>query len=154
VLDLEAHGVTVCSALNLWFHDADRERVVAITGTKGKSTTTALVTYFLECLGEPAQRLGNIGQPPYDPDVDTSRGWLVLEVSSFQCVDLEIAPALIVVTSLGDDHIDWHGSVEKYRDDKLSLTATRARTGPSCPTTRRSTRSATNSAGGDVRRAR
>jgi len=122
VLDLEAHGVTVCSALNLWFHDADRERVVAITGTKGKSTTTALVTYFLECLGEPAQRLGNIGQPPYDPDVDTSRGWLVLEVSSFQCVDLEIAPALIVVTSLGDDHIDWHGSVEKYRDDKLSLT--------------------------------
>jgi UDP-N-acetylmuramoylalanine--D-glutamate ligase len=46
----------------------------------------------------------------------------VLEVSSFQCVDLEIAPALIVVTSLGDDHIDWHGSVEKYRDDKLSLT--------------------------------
>ena len=122
VLDLEAHGVTVCSALNLWFHDADRERVVAITGTKGKSTTTALVTYFLECLGEPAQRLGNIGQPPYDPDVDTSRGWLVLEVSSFQCVDLDMAPALIVVTSLGDDHIDWHGSVEKYRDDKLSLT--------------------------------
>ncbi|MGA2295056.1 MAG: UDP-N-acetylmuramoyl-L-alanine--D-glutamate ligase [Acidimicrobiales bacterium] len=122
VLDLEAHGVAVCSALNLWFHDADRDRVVAITGTKGKSTTTALVTYFLECLGEAAQRLGNIGRPPYDPAVDTSSGWLVLEVSSFQCVDLDMAPALIVVTSLGDDHIDWHGSTEKYRDDKLSLT--------------------------------
>lgn len=122
ILDLEAHGVCVSSGLNLWFHDADRSRVVAITGTKGKSTTTALVTYFLECVGERAQRLGNIGQPPYDPSIDTSTGWLVLEVSSFQCVDLDMAPSLIVVTSLGDDHIDWHGSVEKYRDDKLSLT--------------------------------
>lgn len=122
VLDLEAHGVTVGSALNLWFHDTDRSRIVAITGTKGKSTTTALVTYFLKCLAEPAQRLGNIGQPPYEPTIDTSTGWLVLEVSSFQCVDLDMAPGLIIVTSLGDDHIDWHGSVEKYRDDKLSLT--------------------------------
>jgi UDP-N-acetylmuramoyl-L-alanine---L-glutamate ligase len=122
VLDLEAHDVAVCSALNLWFQDADRSRIVAITGTKGKSTTTALVTYFLECLGERAQRLGNIGQPPYDPTIDTSEGWIVLEVSSFQCVDLDMAPVLIVVTSLGDDHVDWHGSVEKYRDDKLSLT--------------------------------
>jgi UDP-N-acetylmuramoylalanine--D-glutamate ligase len=122
VLDLESHDVAVCSALNLWFQDADRSRIVAITGTKGKSTTTALVTYFLECLGERAQRLGNIGQPPYDPSIDTSEGWIVLEVSSFQCVDLDMAPILIVVTSLGDDHVDWHGSVEKYRDDKLSLT--------------------------------
>jgi UDP-N-acetylmuramoyl-L-alanine---L-glutamate ligase len=122
VLDLEAHDVTVSSALNLWFQEADRSRVVAITGTKGKSTTTALVTYFLQCLGERAQRLGNIGQPPYDPTIDTSEGWLVLEVSSFQCVDLDMAPTLVVVTSLGDDHVDWHGSVEKYRDDKLSLT--------------------------------
>jgi UDP-N-acetylmuramoylalanine--D-glutamate ligase len=81
-----------------------------------------LITYFLECLGEEAQRLGNIGQPPYDPNIDTSTGWLVLEVSSFQCVDIDMAPGLIVVTSLGEDHVDWHGSVEKYRDDKLSLT--------------------------------
>ena len=122
VLDLEAHGVTVTSALNLWLHDVDRTRVVAITGTKGKSTTTALVTFFLHCLGEAAMRLGNIGQPPYDVTIDTSRGWLVLEVSSFQCVDIDVAPALIVVTSLGADHLDWHGSLDQYREDKLSLT--------------------------------
>jgi len=122
VLDLEAHGVTVTSALNLWFHDSDRNRIVAITGTKGKSTTTALVTFFLQCLGETAQRLGNFGQPPYDPAIDTSSGWVVLEVSSFQCVDLDTAPGLIVVTSLGADHLDWHGTLEKYHDDKLSLT--------------------------------
>jgi UDP-N-acetylmuramoylalanine--D-glutamate ligase len=122
VVDLEAHGVTVTSALNLWLHDVDRSRVIAITGTKGKSTTTALIAFFLECIDERAQCLGNIGQPPYDPAIDTSRGWLVLEVSSFQCVDIDVSPALIVVTSLGDDHLDWHGSLERYRRDKLSLT--------------------------------
>ena len=122
VMNLELHGVTVTSALNLWMQETDRSRVVGLTGTKGKSTTTALVTFFLHCVGEEAQRLGNIGQPPYDPSVDTSKGWLVLEVSSFQCVDLEVAPGVVVVTSLGADHLDWHGSLEQYYDDKLSLT--------------------------------
>jgi UDP-N-acetylmuramoyl-L-alanine---L-glutamate ligase len=95
---------------------------VAITGTKGKSTTTALVTFFLECLGESAMRLGNFGQPPYDPELDAASGWLILEVSSFQCVDIDVAPAMVIVTSLGADHLDWHGSLEDYRRDKLSLT--------------------------------
>jgi UDP-N-acetylmuramoylalanine--D-glutamate ligase len=122
VVNLEMHGVTVTSALNLWLKETDRSRVVALTGTKGKSTTTALVTFFLHCVGEEAQRLGNIGQPPYDTSVDTSKGWLVLEVSSFQCVDLEVAPNVVVVTSLGADHLDWHGTLEQYHDDKLSLT--------------------------------
>ncbi len=122
VLDLERRGVTVTSALNLWLHDTDLDRVVAITGTKGKSTTTSLVTFFLDCVNQPAQRLGNIGQPPYDPALDTSTDWLVLEVSSFQVVDLDLAPSVVVVTSLGEDHIDWHGSLEQYRSDKLALT--------------------------------
>ena len=133
-----AHGVTVTSALNLWLHDVDRARVVAVTGTKGKSTTTALITFFLACLGHEAQRLGNIGQPPYDPSVDTSTGWLVLEVSSFQAVDLDVAPRVVVVTSLGSDHVDWHGSLEQYRQ-RQALTHSRrgsART-PSSPTARR-----------------
>lgn len=122
VLDLEEHGVTVTSALNLWLHDIDRTRVMAITGTKGKSTATALATFFFQCLGESALRLGNFGQPPYDPDVDVAHGWLVLEVSSFQCVDIDVAPGLVIVTSLGADHLDWHGTLEDYRRDKLSLT--------------------------------
>ncbi len=122
VLDLELHGVAVVSALNLWLHATARSRVVAITGTKGKSTTTALMTFFLHCLDEPALRLGNIGQPPYDPTVNTASGWLVVEVSSFQCVDIDLAPGIVVVTSLGADHLDWHGSLEQYRSDKLSLT--------------------------------
>jgi UDP-N-acetylmuramoylalanine--D-glutamate ligase len=122
VLELEAAGVTVTSALNLWLNDSDLTHVIAVTGTKGKSTTTALVAFFFECLGQRAQRLGNIGRPPYDPTIDDRPGWLVLEVSSFQAVDVEVAPATILVTSLGADHLDWHGSLEQYREDKLSLT--------------------------------
>ena len=122
VLDLELHGIKVTSALNLWLSEVDLRRVIAITGTKGKSTTTALVTFFMHCLGEEAHRLGNIGQPPYDPSLDLSKGWLVLEVSSYQCADLEVSPAIVVVTSLGADHLDWHGSLEQYHYDKLSIT--------------------------------
>jgi UDP-N-acetylmuramoyl-L-alanine---L-glutamate ligase len=122
VRTLESHDVTVTSSLNLWLHDVDRSRVVAVTGTKGKSTTSALIAFFLQSLDEPALLLGNIGAPPYDPDVDANSGWLVLEVSSFQCVDIEVAPRIVVVTSLGSDHLDWHGSLPEYVNDKLSLT--------------------------------
>jgi len=116
-----AKAVSVTSALNLWMHKVDRDRVIGVTGTKGKSTTTALITFFLNALGEKAQALGNIGLPPYDPSVDINEGWIVLEISSFQARDLEVAPATLALTSLGSDHLDWHGSVENYHRDKLSI---------------------------------
>ena len=119
---LRAANVPLTSALNLWLTPEVREQVIGITGTKGKSTTTSLITFFLTALGERATAVGNIGAPPYDPAVDTSHGWLVLEMSSFQCVDVTTAPAIVVLTALGSDHLDWHGSLEQYRHDKLSLT--------------------------------
>jgi len=122
VLQLEENNVFVTSSLNLWLQQAERSRIIGVTGTKGKSTTTALIAFFLQCLGEKAQRLGNIGLPPYDTSVDTSTGWLVVEISSFQATDLDVAPETVVLTSLGSDHIDWHGSLEQYRSDKLQLT--------------------------------
>ncbi len=124
VRGLEDAGVPVVSALDLWLHEVDRRRVIAVTGTKGKSTTTALIDFALRCLGERAQRLGNIGRPPYDPTLDTSSGWLVVEVSSFQSLDLTVAPGIVVVTSLGSDHLDWHGSLAQYHADKLHVTRT------------------------------
>jgi len=121
VVALEERGVVVTSALNLWLASTSRERVIAVTGTKGKSTTTSLITFFLNVIGEHATSAGNIGLPPYDVDFDDS-GYVVLEVSSFQAVDIEFSPGVIVVTSLGSDHLDWHGSTEQYHRDKLSLT--------------------------------
>jgi UDP-N-acetylmuramoyl-L-alanine---L-glutamate ligase len=121
IVALEARGVCVTSMLNLWLHDIDRSRVIAVTGTKGKSTTTSLIGFFLECLGQQARTLGNLGTPPYDPAVNTDSGWLVLEVSSFQCVDIDVSPGIVALTSLGSDHLDWHGDLATYQADKLSL---------------------------------
>ena len=119
---LREAGVFVTSALNLWCTTERRDRIIAVTGTKGKSTTTSLITFAVRALGHVAQSVGNIGIPPYDPTAPDEGGWLVLELSSFQSVDLTVAPARIVVTALGSDHLDWHGSVEDYRRDKLSVT--------------------------------
>lgn len=122
VLGLETAGVQMTSALDLWLGEVDPARVIMVTGTKGKSTTTSLIAFLLASLGQRAQALGNLGQPPYDPSIDASEGWLVVEVSSFQATDLTRAGALVAVTSMGSDHLDWHGSLERYRADKLSLT--------------------------------
>ena len=63
---------------------------------------------------------GNIGQPPWDPSVPEPDYWIV-ETSSFQVPDLKSAPRVVAVTSLSPDHLDWHGTVERYYADKLSL---------------------------------
>jgi UDP-N-acetylmuramoyl-L-alanine---L-glutamate ligase len=64
---------------------------------------------------------GNIGQPPWDPGHPTpdARFW-VIETSSYQATDLTRSPAVVAVTSLHPDHLDWHGDVETYYRDKLS----------------------------------
>jgi UDP-N-acetylmuramoylalanine--D-glutamate ligase len=123
VTSLEEAGVALCGGLGLWLADMDRSRVVCITGTKGKSTTAALCVHLLEHLGQTAAAGGNIGRPPWDPaepELDESAYWII-ETSSFQVPDLTVAPPVVAVTSLSPDHLDWHGSVERYYADKLSL---------------------------------
>jgi UDP-N-acetylmuramoyl-L-alanine---L-glutamate ligase len=122
--DVEAlvdQGVTVVGGLGLWLEETDRTKVVCITGTKGKSTTTALVGHLLNNLGRPCLVAGNIGRVPYDPAVASDYELVALEVSSFQATDLSCATPVVAVTSLHPDHLDWHGSVEAYYADKLSI---------------------------------
>ena len=121
VAELEAAGVVVCGGLGLFLQDADPDRVVCITGTKGKSTTTALAVHLLTGLGYRARAGGNIGHPPWDPAQDDEPEYWIIETSSFQVPDLATAPRVVAVTSLSPDHLDWHGTVERYYADKLSL---------------------------------
>jgi UDP-N-acetylmuramoylalanine--D-glutamate ligase len=121
VAELEAAGVAVCGGLGLFLQDADPDRVVCITGTKGKSTTTALAVHLLTGLGYRARAGGNIGHPPWDPAQDDEPEYWIIETSSFQIPDLATAPRVVAVTSLSPDHLDWHGTVERYYADKLSL---------------------------------
>ena len=118
---LQAHGVPVVGGLGLWLAEADRDRVVCITGTKGKSSTTAVAGHLLTRLGYRCLVGGNIGQPPWDPAHDDGDyDYWVIETSSYQATDLACSPPVVAVTSLHPDHLDWHGDVETYYRDKLS----------------------------------
>jgi UDP-N-acetylmuramoylalanine--D-glutamate ligase len=121
VAQLNEAGVNVCGGLGLFMAEADPTRVVCITGTKGKSTTTALAVHLLRGLGVDARAGGNIGVAPWDPTGGPAPDYWIVETSSFQVPDLRNAPTVVAVTSLAPDHLDWHGTVERYYADKLSL---------------------------------
>jgi UDP-N-acetylmuramoylalanine--D-glutamate ligase len=116
-------GVPVTGGLALWLGGVDRARVACITGTKGKSTTTSIAGSLLSGLGCSYRISGNIGVCPWDPDLAAEEvDWWLVETSSYQAADLQLGPAVVAVTSLGEDHLPWHGgSVQAYHRDKLSL---------------------------------
>ncbi len=121
VIQLEAAGIPVVGGLGLWLAEADRSRVVCITGTKGKSSTTAIAGHLLRRWGYHCVVGGNIGAPPWDPDhPEPDADYWVIETSSYQATDLAYSPPVTAVTSLSPDHLDWHGDVETYYRDKLS----------------------------------
>jgi UDP-N-acetylmuramoylalanine--D-glutamate ligase len=120
---LEEAGVAVVGGVGLTLHEVDRSRVVCVTGTKGKSTTSSVLGHLARAAGLAVEVTGNIGLPPFDPSIPTDLDLLVVETSSFQALDVADAPGIVVVTSLDADHLDWHGSVERYQADKLSLTS-------------------------------
>jgi UDP-N-acetylmuramoyl-L-alanine---L-glutamate ligase len=120
VARLTALGIPVVGGLGLWLAEADLRRVLCVTGTKGKSTTSSVAGHLLAGLGYRCMIGGNIGAPPYDPGTDGHFDYWVIEVSSYQATDLPCSPPVVAVTSLHPDHLDWHGGVEQYYRDKLS----------------------------------
>jgi UDP-N-acetylmuramoyl-L-alanine---L-glutamate ligase len=118
---LADRGVVLAGGLGLWLAEAPLDRVIVITGTKGKSSTTAITGHLLNRLGYRAMTGGNIGQLPYDPALDGDGcDYWVIEVSSYQATDLPCSPPVTAVTSLHPDHLPWHHGVEAYYRDKLS----------------------------------
>jgi UDP-N-acetylmuramoylalanine--D-glutamate ligase len=119
ILAARARGTRFTSGTALWFGENPAARVVGITGTKGKSTTTALLAHLARALGVRTALAGNIGLPLLDLDGQQAALWAV-ELSSFQTG--EAGPLeLGVIVSLGEEHLDWHGTRERYVADKLKL---------------------------------
>jgi UDP-N-acetylmuramoylalanine--D-glutamate ligase len=96
--------------------------LLAVTGTNGKSTTTALIGHILSSCGYTAQVGGNIGKPVLDLDLPGKRSVYVLEVSSYQ-IELSpgLAPDVGVLSNISADHLDRHGSMENYVAVKTRL---------------------------------
>ncbi|NQU40025.1 MAG: hypothetical protein HQ523_08745 [Lentisphaerae bacterium] len=116
------------TATNLFF-DCVRQVgavTIGVTGTKGKSTTAAMIGAILKQSGRKAVVCGNIGIPMLDvldsqddpPDADTL---FVVELSSYQLADMVAGPHVGVITNLYEDHMPYHGGVEAYWDAKRNI---------------------------------
>ncbi|MGN6312152.1 MAG: UDP-N-acetylmuramoyl-L-alanine--D-glutamate ligase [Rhodanobacteraceae bacterium] len=118
-LAAKERGTVFTSGTALWFGENPDARVIAITGTKGKSTTTAMIAHCARALDMRTALAGNIGMPLLDLDGQRADLWAI-ELSSFQTG--EAGPLeLGVVVSLEEEHLDWHGTRERYIADKLKL---------------------------------
>ena len=119
-----AAGVQFISGSQLWFAEHAAANTICITGTKGKSTTAALIAHLLRAQGVRTALAGNIGLPLLELlDPASPPDWWVIELSSFQTRDAEAHPRIAVITNLIEEHLDWHGSVARYHADKLALLA-------------------------------
>ncbi|HSB59719.1 MAG TPA: UDP-N-acetylmuramoyl-L-alanine--D-glutamate ligase [Methyloceanibacter sp.] len=112
-------GVEVIGDTELFFREKERQgsgaKVVVITGTNGKSTTTALTAHLLEVGGRPVALGGNIGRAVLDLPPFTAGPIYVLELSTFQ-IDLtpSLAPDAAALINITPDHLDRHGTIENY----------------------------------------
>jgi len=111
-------------ALNTWDQLESPPRVVAVTGSNGKSTTSALIHHILTVSGKPSQLAGNIGRGVLDIDPPGEASVIVLELSSYQ-TDLAraLTPDIAVFTNLSPDHLDRHGGIGGYFAAKRRLFA-------------------------------
>ena len=118
-----ARGIEIVSEVEIGLRMLPNLRYIAITGTNGKTTTTALTAHLLSALGHRAIAAGNIGVPlaevalrPAPPE------WVALEISSFQLHDTpSIDPRVGILTNLSANHLDRYNTIEEYYGDKALL---------------------------------
>jgi UDP-N-acetylmuramoylalanine--D-glutamate ligase len=120
-----ARDVRIVGEIEIALRFLPRTRSIAVTGTNGKTTTTALIGHVLRALGHDAVDAGNIGTPLAEIALRTSHpAWMALELSSFQLHDTpSIKPDVGVVTNLGPDHLDRYAGADDYYADKALLLA-------------------------------
>ena len=113
-------GIAVTSNLNLWgeYYRAGRT-MIAITGTKGKSTTATLTHLMLVNARLDVGLAGNVGLAPLE--IADKHKIVVFELSSYQTADMAFSPDIAAVTNLTLEHTDWHRTTERYYADKLNL---------------------------------
>lgn len=122
---ISAQKGCITNSTDLFLHEATTHGafVIGVTGSKGKSTTSTLIYEILKAAGKDALLVGNIGEPAIMHIEDAKPGTIfVLEMSSYQLMDTTASPHIAVITSFFPEHLDYHGSVENYREAKMHIT--------------------------------
>jgi len=122
-LEAAASGTRFVGGTTLWFATRPDARTICVTGTKGKSTTTALLAHLLRGAGFRTALAGNIGLPLLEL-TDAQADYWAIELSSYQTRDVAasgVHPEIAIVTNLFPEHLDWHGDESRYFTDKLAL---------------------------------
>lgn len=124
-IEAAQRGTRFIGGTTLWFAENPDARTICVTGTKGKSTTTALLAHLLRAGGHRTALCGNIGMPLLELlDVTQPPEFWAIELSSYQTRDVAasgVSPQVAVATNIFPEHLDWHGSETRYIEDKLAL---------------------------------
>jgi len=126
ILNAQMKGAALTSQVELFFEIMQRyypnTRIIGVTGTLGKGSCVSMIAHCLEALGVPHKIGGNFGVPVLDLlPLSDKNTVLILELSSFQLMTLGVSPHIGVVLQTTSEHLDWHTSVEQYRDAKANL---------------------------------
>ncbi len=99
------------------------KNIIGVTGTKGKGTTSTLITKLLEANGFRVHLGGNIGIPPLDllREQIKAEDYVVLELANFQLIDLKYSPHIGVCLLVEPEHLDWHSDLDEYYRAKTQL---------------------------------
>jgi len=121
IVEVKKSGTIITSATKLFF-DLCPAKIIGVTGTKGKGTTSTLIYEILKKAGKRVFLAGNIGEPMLAllPKLD-KKSWVVLELSSFQLQDLKKSPHIAVVLFITSEHLDYHSSTEEYVQAKANI---------------------------------
>ena len=121
---LEAKGIPIIDEIDFVYRELDDPKIIAVTGTNGKSTTAALVSNILNETKIRNFLGGNIapGNPFSQALFEDPYPYYVLEVSSFQLLRIERFHAHIaILTNLSIDHLNWHKDIDEYKAAKLRI---------------------------------
>ena len=121
LMALRNAGARVTSEMEAFFEVCPC-RILAVTGSDGKTTTTSLVAAILKAGGHTVWLGGNIGTPllPLCPQMRES-DFAVVELSSFQLMDMHTCPSVAVVTNLAPNHLDVHKDMDEYIEAKKNI---------------------------------
>lgn len=115
------NGCAVTSEMEVFF-DLCPCKIIAVTGSDGKTTTTTIISELLKASGKTVHLGGNIGHPLL-PDIEKIQpsDYAVVELSSFQLISMRKSPDIAVVTNLAPNHLDIHKDMQEYIDSKKNI---------------------------------